>query len=210
MSNRQFRSALCLLLLAVSAAFALTLVPAPLQDLSAGAERIAIVRAGKTRSVAVPLPGGGTMPARETALEVVESLKGNWRSKETVQWRHRAPSKTPGIDGAIELEEGATYLLFLGKDSPATGLAAPAGEGQGVFRQTVREDGTALIENECGNLGLFDGIDAGRIEWKDGRAVANPELEEKALRLAASKPGPVEREALVELVRALLELSPSS
>ncbi|MCB2156643.1 hypothetical protein KQI84_17340 [bacterium] len=196
------------ILLIAGAAFAKSLVPLPVQDLTAGADRIVMVKAGETRIVNVPLPGGGAIGAWETTLEVVDDLKGSWRADSQVTWRHRAPSKTIGDEGAIWLEPGQVYLLFLGPDSPATGLCAPIGEVQGVFTQTIDEEGRAFLQNENANLGLFDGLTPESIEWKDGHKATAPTLSPRIWETVKSKQGPVNQDDLLELIRALQKLPP--
>lgn len=182
---------------------ATSLVQTPIQDLVAGAERIALVRVVETRTVLVALPGGGAMPAWETDLDVLDAHKGAWRDGESATWRHRAPSKTIGDPGTVWLQPGETYLLFLGTDSAATGLAAPIGETQGVFQQVLDEHDVAHLINGNGNLGLFSGLSKEKIIWRGGSTVEDPPLTERLQVLIATRQGPVERDALLELIDVL-------
>lgn len=107
--------------------------------------------------------GGGTWPVLVYTIRVEEGFKGSF---ETIKGQQVATLRTIGtlkqqqsgqapIPGFPMLKEGQSYLLMVAPASPATGLTATVGLGQGCFEL----DGKVAV-NLFDNVGLFRGMSA--------------------------------------------------
>ncbi|HSR53496.1 MAG TPA: hypothetical protein VLV83_21945 [Acidobacteriota bacterium] len=107
--------------------------------------------------------GGGTLPSLVYTIRVDEALKGAFETVKgqqvttlrTIGTLKQQQSGQPPIPGFPLLKEGQEYLLMVAPASPATGLTATVGLGQGCFEV----DGKVAV-NGFDNVGLFRGMSA--------------------------------------------------
>ncbi|MGQ9591104.1 MAG: hypothetical protein ACUVYA_12515 [Planctomycetota bacterium] len=127
---------------------------------------------------------GGTVPHTEYVFEVVEGVKGcrgpDGAPAKTVAFRHagtRSGAPRPdGLEvpplrlGVPEYEPGEEVVLFLTREAPS-GLCAPVGLAQGVFR-VKRSEGKATVRAPFGGRRLFAAVRAEAFEGIGSGAAA--------------------------------------
>ena len=155
-----------------------------------------IVRGRVVLALLEPHPQLKHLSTVVVTLQVEETLKGN--PAKTLTYRQFIWDVRDRYDAA-GYRKGQRLLLLLNPTTPY-GLRSPAGLEQGRFRLQRNAGGRQFALNGAANAGLFREV-AGRLE---ARGLST----EAALsrRLAERRPGPVEVEGLLALIRALVRI----
>jgi len=176
------------------AAWAMSVMPLDLADLTAEAGRIFV---GRVERVDTGRDAGG-LPAVWTTFTVAQTLKGGAGDRVTLKQLGVTlgePGKPGGPDtpiaprtGLPSYTPGESVVLFVHPAS-TLGFTSPVGLGQGCFR--IRErDGATVVENDVGNRNLT--VDGASARTRAGSAVT----------------APLPLDAFLERVRTLVAVTP--
>jgi hypothetical protein len=179
-------------------------VPAPLSaqfivrpvNLAYLSRRAGVIVQGRVVSVQyAPLPGYQHISTVRVTLAVGQMLRGPQTKQYTFrQWLPGGRSRA-GKYGVYQT--GSELLLFLVSPSEA-GLSSPIGAEQGLFRIQRDAQGQRFIANGFGNAGVFNGVS--RDAADEGLALSQREME------TTERPGPVELDRFVSLVKSLMTM----